>query len=196
MDPLHPDWLALRATIAAHPSDDTPRLVAADWLDEHGAPARAELVRAQVAVARMYASGMALSPELREHLSVVNQLIGPRSPLRSRWALEECPELVRTLVVGNREEVRGADRLEWRRGFIEKVTCPAADWLRVGTAVRARNPIRDVHLEAWAHVTAEQWVEGLDALRGLEELTVPTNGHLFDWLRDALPGTRLWDIPF
>ncbi|HEY1190616.1 MAG TPA: TIGR02996 domain-containing protein, partial [Gemmata sp.] len=40
---------ALMAAIAAHPDEDTPRLVFADWLDENGDPERAEFVRAQIA---------------------------------------------------------------------------------------------------------------------------------------------------
>ena len=38
---------ALLAAIWADPHDDTPRLVYADWLDEHDQPARAEFIRAQ-----------------------------------------------------------------------------------------------------------------------------------------------------
>src|SRR3954466_9337320 len=34
--------------IVDHPDDDAPRLVYADWLDEHGDPERAEFVRVQV----------------------------------------------------------------------------------------------------------------------------------------------------
>jgi uncharacterized protein (TIGR02996 family) len=41
----------LRAVLAA-PDDDAPRLIYADWLDEHGDPARAEFIRAQVVLAR------------------------------------------------------------------------------------------------------------------------------------------------
>jgi uncharacterized protein (TIGR02996 family) len=41
----------LRA-IAAAPADDAPRLVYADWLDEHGRPERAEFIRAQCELAR------------------------------------------------------------------------------------------------------------------------------------------------
>src|SRR5262245_9446403 len=41
----------LRA-IVADPGDDTPRLVYADWLDEHGQPDRAEFIRTQVELAR------------------------------------------------------------------------------------------------------------------------------------------------
>ncbi len=39
---------ALLRGIAANPSDDVARLVFADWLDEHGEPARAEFIRAQI----------------------------------------------------------------------------------------------------------------------------------------------------
>lgn len=45
--------------ILADPADDTPRLVYADWLDEHGTPkrrARAEFVRVQCKRARLVAS--------------------------------------------------------------------------------------------------------------------------------------------
>src|SRR6266508_240747 len=39
---------ALLAAIYANPDDDTPRLVYADWLDEHDQPERAEFIRAQI----------------------------------------------------------------------------------------------------------------------------------------------------
>jgi uncharacterized protein (TIGR02996 family) len=41
------DEAALLAAILAHPDEDTPRLVYADWLDEHGQPERAEFIRIQ-----------------------------------------------------------------------------------------------------------------------------------------------------
>lgn len=31
----HPDYLALYRTVLERPHDDLPRLVLADWLDEH-----------------------------------------------------------------------------------------------------------------------------------------------------------------
>jgi len=46
------DESALLAAIRAAPEDDAPRLVYADWLDEHGQPERAEFIRVQVALAR------------------------------------------------------------------------------------------------------------------------------------------------
>jgi len=43
---------ALLAAIRAAPGDDAPRLVYADWLDEHGQPERAEFIRVQCQLAR------------------------------------------------------------------------------------------------------------------------------------------------
>lgn len=39
------DEPALLAAIRAHPDEDTPRLIYADWLDENGQPERAEFIR-------------------------------------------------------------------------------------------------------------------------------------------------------
>lgn len=46
------DRAALVAAVAAVPDDDLPKLVLADWLDEHGDPDRAEFIRLQVAAYR------------------------------------------------------------------------------------------------------------------------------------------------
>ena len=45
------DRTALLRAVLAVPDDDTPRLVYADWLDEHGDPARAEFIRLQCRIA-------------------------------------------------------------------------------------------------------------------------------------------------
>ncbi len=44
------DRAAFISAIAASPDDDLPKLVFADWLDEHGEGARAEFIRLQIAV--------------------------------------------------------------------------------------------------------------------------------------------------
>jgi uncharacterized protein (TIGR02996 family) len=46
------DEAALRAAVLAHPDDDTPRLVYADWCDDAGDADRAAFIRAQVEAAR------------------------------------------------------------------------------------------------------------------------------------------------
>lgn len=43
---------ALLSAILAAPADDAPRLIFADWLDEHGEPERAEFIRCQIELAR------------------------------------------------------------------------------------------------------------------------------------------------
>ncbi len=50
--PLPGDLLALLNACRADPVSDLPRLVLADWLDEHDDPARAELLRVQCELAR------------------------------------------------------------------------------------------------------------------------------------------------
>jgi uncharacterized protein (TIGR02996 family) len=43
---------ALLRAVCENPDDDTPRLVFADWLDEHDEPERAEFIRVQIKIAR------------------------------------------------------------------------------------------------------------------------------------------------
>ena len=48
---MTPDETALLAAVCAAPEDDAPRLVMADWFDEHGDPERAEFIRVQIQLA-------------------------------------------------------------------------------------------------------------------------------------------------
>jgi uncharacterized protein (TIGR02996 family) len=52
MSKPHPEYEALYAAVCAAPEDDTPRLVLADWLDEHDDPHRAAFIRAQIGLAQ------------------------------------------------------------------------------------------------------------------------------------------------
>jgi uncharacterized protein (TIGR02996 family) len=47
-----PEYAALYAAVCANPDDNTPRLVLADWLDEHKEPHRAAVIRAQIGLAQ------------------------------------------------------------------------------------------------------------------------------------------------
>ncbi len=42
------DLIALMRAIRLHPAEDTPRLMVADWYEEHDQPHRAELIRLQI----------------------------------------------------------------------------------------------------------------------------------------------------
>jgi uncharacterized protein (TIGR02996 family) len=47
------DKRALLATIGSNPDEDTPRLVFADWCDEHDEPERASFIRLQFEAGRL-----------------------------------------------------------------------------------------------------------------------------------------------
>src|SRR4051812_11357698 len=59
---------ALLAAVFARPADDAPRLVYADWLDEHGEPAQAAFIRAQIELART-------DPNTNEYERVADRLL-------------------------------------------------------------------------------------------------------------------------
>jgi uncharacterized protein (TIGR02996 family) len=63
-------------SIAAAPDEDTPRLALADWLDEHGDPARAEFVRLQCRLARASPN----EPETGRMLERVKELFARHWP--------------------------------------------------------------------------------------------------------------------
>src|SRR5262245_19453619 len=44
---------AILQSVIDHPEDDAPRLVYADWCEDHGDPDRAEFIRVQVELARL-----------------------------------------------------------------------------------------------------------------------------------------------
>jgi uncharacterized protein (TIGR02996 family) len=48
-----PELAALLSAVADDPDEDAPRLVLADWLEEHGDPARAEFIRLQCELAQL-----------------------------------------------------------------------------------------------------------------------------------------------
>ena len=97
-------------------------------------------------------------------------ILGPLSMNRPLWAAAECPELVRWKPRGGGRDpleamaVEGADRLTWRRGFVESVLCRALEWSQHRlAAVRRRNPIRDVILSDTQRSSREQWYAGFRA---------------------------------
>jgi uncharacterized protein (TIGR02996 family) len=112
------DRAAFLAAIAAAPDDDLPRLVFADWLDEHGDAARAEFVRLQCAAAR---------GEPADH----ERITGLEAEHGTAW-------------LGPLARV--AFRAEFRRGFVEHTVLPASAFLAHGPTLRREGPLRGVTL--------------------------------------------------
>lgn len=108
--------------ILAHPDDDAPRLIYADWLDEHNDP-RGEFIRIQCALAQ-------LSDE------------DPR-----RWPLEQREQdLLREYKVKWLPESVGRYQYVFRRGFIEEIALSPEEFLIDADRLFEQIPIRSLHL--------------------------------------------------
>ncbi|MDY3558293.1 TIGR02996 domain-containing protein [Gemmata sp. JC673] len=105
------DERALLDAIIAEPDEDTPRLVYADWLDEHGGHERAELIRAQIGLLRSKDDGAAIQ-QRNAWQACVRVLLRAHS---ERW----------------RKELPKVPRARWgpfERGMVESVTLAINSW--------------------------------------------------------------------
>ena len=134
-------------SILAAPDDDLPRLVYADFLDEHGDP-RGEFIRVQLAIAALadeprcdaslYGAG---PPRARDRHDA-----GRLADLRAR-ELRLLTAHIRTWVAPLGPAVTG---VRFWRGFIDTVRCPAAAFLADGELWAESVAIRRLRLFAVA----------------------------------------------
>jgi uncharacterized protein (TIGR02996 family) len=114
---------AFLKAIAENPDDDAPRLIYADWLEEHGGAAeaaRAAFIRAQCRLAQM-------------------PLQDPARPALQ----DECGDLLAEHENEWTASVRGvAERWEFRRGFIEQIEIRDGMFLKHAEALMSRLPLR------------------------------------------------------
>jgi uncharacterized protein (TIGR02996 family) len=144
------DHDALLAAVIAHPDDDTPRLVMADWFQENGQETRAEFIRVQCELAKTICSPLCFLPaqfsrcvcERANHLIRNEELFvkwakGAVMPL---WGYGSySPTLVDSWDHDN-------PLLCFSRGFVSAVTCSGSDWATHGDAVCAAHPVRRVRV--------------------------------------------------
>ena len=106
---------ALFQAILDNPEEDAPRLVYADWLEEHDQAERAQFIRLQIDLARL--------PE--------------GAPGRTELEVRQLPVLRsrRPDWVGPLADL--VDGWTFRRGFVEEVTLPARDFVKVGGKLKA-----------------------------------------------------------
>jgi uncharacterized protein (TIGR02996 family) len=159
--------------ICAAPDDDTPRLVFADWLEEHGEPERAEFIRVQCRIAREPLACVTGRP-LPGYGDFTARCRCPGCSLRRR----EYAASRRHIVWDWHGTWAGTD--DWRRGFVYRVRAPCADFLLHAGVLFSRQPVEEVTLS--------------DRGPG-DPLSVHSVGFL--WLpwprpRDAAPGTHFW----
>ncbi len=124
--------------ICDQPDDDAPRLVLADWLDEHGESERAEFIRVQCELARMD----------RETTHSQIDLWAAQNKLHDRE---------RELLAGHNVEWSrplpgpfelSGNVLKWDfiRGFVGSIECSAADWLTHADTILREHPVQSVRL--------------------------------------------------
>lgn len=185
----HPDLAALLAAVCQFPHDDTPRLVLADWLDDHGQPERAEFIRVQVELVRLEQNEEATEKGDREAYIRLRGLIGRQAALLSDpdrhvgWSGIKCP-----VCEGNGDfggaigsthcaDCNGTGRapVEFRRGFVDRVTCRMRDVVRQSGE----------HFEDWS---LTDWARGVLAAHPVTRWEItdrePWNGYYethFGW---------------
>jgi uncharacterized protein (TIGR02996 family) len=191
---------ALLKAVCDNPDDDTPRLVFADWLQEHGDEDRAEFIRLQIELAALPEGKKKQKAQARE-----KELLDAH---RDEWTepLEEF------------EGSRTADYYEFRRGFVEAIGSDGEIMVEEGERVFELAPIRELVLadeEEYGALAKCEWLlrlhtldlkgSGLSAhfdpaplirskyLANLKSLCLAgedDNGHLDEVGLRALAGTR------
>jgi uncharacterized protein (TIGR02996 family) len=136
------DRAALLRTILAAPADDAPRLVYADWCDEHGEPERAKLIRLMCHWSLAFSPSDPCTPSATttvRHLARKTLLAGIAGlfGVDVKHVLGSAVSLTGDL---------GRITAEVSRGFLDVLACPAADWLQHADAITAEQPVRTVRL--------------------------------------------------
>ena len=154
---------AFLQAIRAEPDDDTPRLVYADWLDEHGgAPerARAEFIRVQCRV---------------RHLNRNDPVRAALKDREEQLLAEHCRDWIEPIVEAMREERwrrRFLERFEpeycFERGFVEYLRLDAEVFLDRAGAITRLTPLRRLSLRGagsrMAEVAASPFLDDLTQL--------------------------------
>lgn len=149
---------AFLATIVEQPDDDAPRLIFADWLDDHGDADRAEFIRVQVESARL-SSGSARGVALARR----------EAELRGRGEHEW------------RTRLPHLDGVSWEgfsRGFVEAVFVETVEQLlHYADILFAVTPVRSVQIGTLSAADAARLAQA-PVLARLQELNLGNNPTL------------------
>ncbi len=154
---LSPDEAALLKAVRADRNNDLPRLVYADYLDDHGRPERAELIRLQCEHERLHPDRVRLTH--RGHMLRIERRERIEQLLRAhgRGWLRELPKWA---VEGWTPVWTGGE--PFRRGFIESFDPSASAFVRNGPQLLDRMPVRCLRLfyarAVWDEVIRCNWL--------------------------------------
>ena len=156
------DRQALLASVLARPADDQPRLVYADWLDEHSAPERAEYIRVSIFIKRnrkVAKNGYPVGDRNPTHKRNYARYVELGGECANRWVAELPGEWD-----ANWKHGKPCHAI-FERGFVEQVRLTAADWLAhhaalawhpehcEGPCPETAQPITHVRLTTFPHYT-------------------------------------------
>jgi uncharacterized protein (TIGR02996 family) len=177
-----PEWLALCRAVVKQPEDDLPRLLAADWLEEHGQSERAEYIRVQLELAK----------EPTPALHWRERALWNQPAVGALWAMEMCPSLLSI----NMTDSSGSGMLGWnrqpvtditfQRGFPQSVRTTAMHWLDHGRELIPQYPVRVVRLTLCERPMEADWWRLAGLLEGVGLLEFNCRVNLADRLRGRL----------
>ena len=177
-----PEWLALCRAVVKQPEDDLPRLMAADWLEEHGQPERAEYIRVQLELAK----------EPTTTLRWRERALWNQPAVGALWAMDLCPSLISVnlnalsgfgLFGWNRQSVTD---IKFHRGFPHTVMTSAMHWLDHGREMIPQYPVRIVRLTLCERPMEADWWRLTELLEGVGLLEINCRVNLADLLRSRL----------
>ena len=132
---------AFLANIIAEPDSDAPRLVYADWLDDHGEGDRAEFIRVQCGLAKVDENNRDIHPlASRERELLEKHQQEWLRPLRDLAYPEGRGWL-------GRWRTKIVFAAVFRRGFPESVVLPCGRFLQRGETLFRAAPIQEVQLD-------------------------------------------------
>lgn len=113
MTTTDPEGAALLRAILMHLAEDTPRLMYADWLQEHGDEGRAALIRVQVELARLHEAGHGLRATKECPASAYSRA----NPIAGGQMTPKCRKCEDAFEIECRESelLHAANRREWAR---------------------------------------------------------------------------------
>lgn len=132
------DGEALLKDVLAHPDDDRPRLVYADYLQQRGDP-RGELIAVQCAAAKLAEGDPGAAPLSARAEELLEK--------HQREWVQPFMGDSHTTVAGGRKWTRTTPTAwEFHRGFVRTATVSAGSFPKLSAGLFAREPVRRVHL--------------------------------------------------
>ena len=144
----------LLAAVIAHPEDETPRLVYADWLEENGRVERAAFIRVQCRIEAIVSPNgypnMANHPDDQRELTDLRErerLLFADSGPAGWWG--NLPGQWRATIGTAPPQIESADGMRYfvRRGFVDEVRCDLGKFMLHAADLFAEHPVCEVVLK-------------------------------------------------